>query len=361
MGRWLTITGFAAVIACLAGCGGPQGDAVDSSRSSSATPPPKAEKGVVFMDGRVDSGDLKKPAGDGVLLGPHFAVTIAATGSADTYDFGPSASSAGGTTERRPADGEEFLVVEFDLTAESPDEDPIDLKSTTVEAPAEVTTELSIDGERTEVDLAQNLPVLVAGVPTGADVLLEVSDDGDVQSIDLRTGERGDDARTPFYRPTSEQSLDHTYRHDASFAFPEGGGGTYSVQLHLDFAYLTPYTDDIGWAPSGESWLIVTMDTSDYDMQADQSKYAAMFLPDLPASLTLGAPDGTIYPLSSRAEELNSSALVDGQVWLWQVPQDFTTAAMTILPTGDLLGDLLENPTWQVPLPSEVVQVAIPD
>lgn len=87
---------------------------------------------------------------------------------------------------------------------------------------------------------------LLAVVPAGAEVRLDLTDEGRTQSLDLRTGKRIN-AAAAFY-PVREASVSPSevwrYR-----------GRTYTTVSAGITSTLTPWSEEKGWAPVGRAWL----------------------------------------------------------------------------------------------------------
>jgi hypothetical protein len=103
-----------------------------------------------------------------------------------------------------------------------------------------------------------NLPTsgLVISVPVGHPAILQVTDDGRTQSMDLRTGQRGDDAIAGYYHPHDLiiKSAKYDAKGRASFL---GAGLDVGVQLSLEQlrGSVQPWIPGRGWAPDGKAWL----------------------------------------------------------------------------------------------------------
>ncbi|MBV1849965.1 hypothetical protein [Catellatospora tritici] len=88
--------------------------------------------------------------------------------------------------------------------------------------------------------------ILIVCVPTGAPVLLKMSDKGRTQTLDLRSGKRGPDANPLFY--TRYAMKDFGVR--TNIRPPDPGRIDMSGSLAL-----LPWTEEHGWAPAGKAWL----------------------------------------------------------------------------------------------------------
>lgn len=330
------------------------GTASTSGATRSASLPP-AESGVVQQGGTLVHADLDEPSGDGVLFGPHFTLELEQTGTVASFDFAAHVSDVEG--DLRPADGEEFLVVDFG----SPDSAPELVPFSNDSYVAEPTVALLVDGETTTL---KSLPVddtsvLVASVPTKSEVLLEVTDDGYAQTLDLRSGDRRD-SRPGLYRASVDQSLGFQYSQQGQYVIQSeaGGSGSVSFRLNLESAYLLPYIDPLGWAPADQAWLVVYAD--DYGaMVYRESGLDPVFNLDANASFTLGTPDGDVMA-DPRADEFEPGLLgFGGGCLLFVVPEAFTTGTLSFNPKGTFFTGFAYG-DWQTPPPTGTVELTFP-
>jgi hypothetical protein len=174
------------------------------------------------------------------LTGPHFDLSF--TGSQVlTYD----------DELYRPAPGHEFLCVSG-WTGE------LGIGSYKMENDDKVSARIVIDGALRPL---KDLPTggLMLSVPTGHPVALQVTDDGRTQSLDLRTGERGQDAIAGYYRPHDLQVSAADYDATARVTYH---GTQLDVRAQLNLSGLggsvEPWLPSRGWAPAGTAWLVLT-------------------------------------------------------------------------------------------------------
>jgi hypothetical protein len=88
---------------------------------------------------------------------------------------------------------------------------------------------------------------LLVVAPVGAPIQLVVTDQGRTQSLDLRTGKRGD-AVAGFYTAYAADDLELRSERRMD---PDAGTLFASGDL-----FLAPWTPANGWAPSGKAWLV---------------------------------------------------------------------------------------------------------
>jgi hypothetical protein len=146
----------------------------------------------------------------------------------------------------KPAGGHEFLCLEVGDQK---------LASYPVESDDKVQARVVVDGVSR---LLPDLPAtgLEMSVPVGHPAILQVTDDGRTQSMDLRTGQRGDDAIAGYYHPHDLIIKPATY--DAKGRASYLGAGL-DVETDLTLEELRgsvqPWIPGRGWAPHGKAWL----------------------------------------------------------------------------------------------------------
>ncbi|GAB2588412.1 hypothetical protein Aab01nite_43160 [Paractinoplanes abujensis] len=215
----------------------------------------------------------------------------------------------------RAPEGHELFIVD----AENPGTIPVSQK----DQMTKVGFALVVGGQRR--DLGNSLfsyhlrDALLAVVPAGAEVRLDLTDEGRTQSLDLRTGRRIN-AAAAFY-PVREGSAGPSERWRYR-------GSTYtsiSASLH---AKLSPWTEEKGWAPAGRAWLTgkVTITVSSIKLP-DTSKAVrtpAAIQVDLGRDLRLsgsGVP-ARLWPAGTTV--LAADPLAPG------IPEEATSRAFTV-------------------------------
>lgn len=103
-----------------------------------------------------------------------------------------------------------------------------------------------------------------------------------------------------------------------------------SWSMKVGSASLTAFDPTRGWAPSGKAWLAVQ--TSGYAKSDDAGAFA-----DRRASSVLLSADGTDYRpdgLTDADFDGTDPVASDAVTWVFQVPEDLTSADFTFRPTG---------------------------
>ncbi len=161
--------------------------------------------------------------------------------------------------------------------------------------------------------------ILIVCVPTGAPVLLKMTDKGRTQTLDLRTGKRGADANPLFY--TRYAMKDFGVR--TNIRPPDPGRIDLSGKLAL-----LPWTEEHGWAPAGKAWLhfegFLTQVLADTDGPVTM---------DLSRSITVTV-GGKAYPASAEKR------LLADTVTMTSAPEPLDIA----VPVGFRIGTLRLDP-----------------
>ncbi|PRX96032.1 hypothetical protein [Allonocardiopsis opalescens] len=271
---------------------------------------------------------------DAGLAGPGYAFTLGDLTVASRVDAeGARLNGLDGPV--RTAEGHELLVVtiRYDpaLAASRPD-------------PWQgVTAEIAVDGRPRPLDLSGIDGVvpasLMVSVPEGAPTSLRVTEDGQTQAIDVRTGQITEREETHSERVRRTQRLDLT----AELRGRVEGGGTrrpFTVVVRpgtVDAgAELDSYLPGIGWAESGRAWLVVSsFSFADDGLDLDRGQPVTLDL-DLTDSFSLRLPaGGTRRPLPDGARA-GAEAGVSGQSVVFEVPQDFRSGTLVFSPRGEL-------------------------
>jgi len=293
------------------------------------------------------------PEDRGELIGPHFEMKLSwrATGPALTESGVPAALGPA-----RAPDGEELLLVamEYPHVQDGLDEAP--------------TAELVVDGTATALErltYVDNDPefrggvILMASVPIGRPVALRVTDAGRTQTLDVRTGDRGEDAIDLYYR-NNTQEMDtstslttgvttpaghHPFELTVGYAPPDGSMPT--------TAALTAFSDT--WAPDGRAWLVVPRPGA--AVRSDASFYRLTV--DDPTVFTLRLPDGTVLPaLPGGGLDVSRDALStipSGPHVLFDVPADFSEGVFVTSLGAAPISDADQPGSWSpAPAPFEV-------
>jgi hypothetical protein len=161
--------------------------------------------------------------------------------------------------------------------------------------------------------------ILVVSTPTGAPVLLKMSDKGRTQTLDLRSGKRGSDANPLFYTRYAMKDVDVR----TNIRPPDPGRIDVSGSLAL-----LPWTQDHGWAPAGKAWLhfegFLTQTLADPDGPVTL---------DLSRSITISV-GGKVYPASAEKRLLADTLAftTTPEPLDIAVPLDFRTGTLRLNP-----------------------------
>lgn len=342
----------------LTGCGGP------------ATPSPAADDATELAAGLLtqlptsyDLGaapDTDQPD-PGVLVTPHSAQRITAVEVADELDVASAGllGLASPDPQVAPA-GHDVVVVS--LTA-------ADLRPPFRPDPDQgvaITTELVIGDERTPVTpftgylgnagagspsvWTQPEVTFVVVAPTDAPLLYSVTEEGRTASIDLRTGERLDDAGT------AAGALYYTDRFAPVAGSASGVGavrlseGTvvdpaaeFSLSLADQSVVLSPWLPGRGWAAEGRAWASLQVDARS---QANGFVTYATISVDPTTSFTLTGPDGVPQPALPGTSSV-TPALVPvaggGLGAVWDVPAGLTGGTVEVSAT---IGLTYQDAPW---------------
>lgn len=130
---------------------------------------------------------------------------------------------------------------------------------------------------------------------------------------------------------SAPQSSDPKAPQDQQPSKPRTVAAQASWSMKINSIGLTGYDPTLGWAPSGQAWLIVS--TSKYE----HSEEGATFTTDRAASLSLTA-GSTTNPVKgpTDADLAGDPSSVN---WAFAVPADATTATLEFKPTGTVTAD----------------------
>jgi hypothetical protein len=233
--------------------------------------------------------------------------------------------------------------------------------SSRFEADEVPTARVEVGQDDDAIDMPGPGEAVVAVVPRGESARLVVGDLGRTQSIDLRTGERGDDAIEGFYTDVG-QVVEHTYTGSGTLpplippiALPppyppiESPPVASDVEIGIDAVLRRPWVPGAGYAADGRAWL---MFETTVQVVPTGASVCGVFL-QLPAELTFTLVDEAgrqLRPQPGFVGELPSSVVVI------DVPADFTTGTLRIDPGAS---PLLDTPpvdmtpcAWVTPPPA---------
>ncbi len=340
---WAPGTAIAiALAAALPGC---------SSSAAMTAPPDYLE---VFDNTYVIAGDV--PAGSGRLAGPHFDLQIARVVTTSELS-GSLADSLDLVSPLQAADDHEFVVATMARDFEPPRWSPDDanLEVAVIEADQRRPLARGLDFLSGVNDMT-----LVASVPKGAPVLLQVTDEGRPLSIDLRDGS-----------PTAESNYQVSYSQELQpLDYEEAGvvaasGRTRPLQVAIasywssaDRHSLEPFVPTAGWARPGRSWLLVKglHASSTTITDAGLFGFSMTFDLDVAATFGLALQDGTTIPAQARQplrlDDSSGITSVNGFPVIFDMPDSFRTGTLQITPAGTMTAyvDGASVPAdWEVP------------
>ncbi|MFD8493167.1 hypothetical protein [Amycolatopsis sp. NPDC059657] len=260
----------------------------------------------------------------GALVGPHFSLGFSAIEVRS--DLPPE---LGG---KHAADGYEFLIA---YGTREPAFEPVPVPGPSMTAmPAVRVGEL----RRLLPRQANSGDSVLVSVRKGQSALLEVLDAGRSLTYNLRTGIRGPENPAGFYRPRVVEMGD---------ARTAGKGTVASgdVEVGIDFGkrscYLQPWTAATGWAADHRIFLECT------DLRVTVDGPGRPGTVSQPETFSLELPGGVKVPARTGA----------AHVVLFELPDDFAGAELTVDPAGVRLGD--DAGAWITPPPPKKVALFI--
>ncbi len=308
---------------------------------------PAAEAGAVDEVSLGQSGHINLPNGMEVrdfpgneadLRGPHYALGVSwvATGRAVEKSTLPLVSEL---TERRAADGEEFVLVA--ISGESTNgqwklrKRPKPAAELVVDGQARSLSTVPLPNQEGPAPVPPEDTLIVASVPQGAPVDLRVTDEKKAQTVDLRAGERADDAIDGYYRATAQEV---SYNEDIPLVMT-AAGSPYSMtptvaesalsEIAVKNAMLCPWAPANGWAPEGRAWLIVPHPVLATPYEAGTPGLVLKI--DERAVFGVRLPDGTVAKEKGGTRQVKT--LIGppaGPELVFNVPADFTTGTFAM-------------------------------
>ncbi|SDY85303.1 hypothetical protein SAMN05421504_107185 [Amycolatopsis xylanica] len=256
----------------------------------------------------------------GAFVGPHFSLGFSAVEVRS--DLPPE---LGG---KHAADGYEFVIA---YGTREPAFEPVPVPG----APMPVIAAVRVGEQRKVLARQPNSgDSLLVSVRKGQSALLEVLDAGRPLSYNLRTGIRGPENPVGFYRPRVVELGD-------ARTAGKGTVATGEVEVGIDFGkrscYLQPWTAAAGWAGDHRIFLECT----DLRLTVDGPGRPGSFRQ--PEAFTLDLPGGAKAYAKPSAD----------RVMLFELPDDFAGAELTVDPAGVLLDD--NAGPWITPPPSKKV------
>jgi hypothetical protein len=178
--------------------------------------------------------------------------------------------------------------------------------------------------------------IIIASVPTGVPVALQMNDGGRPQDLDLRTGRRTREASSLYY-PVPQASPGVGARITVQWGPVRRGLNFYGSDLAIALyggvgaeATLAPYDDSRKWAPRGRAWLLLSLNMipafdDRWGVRLDVARSFALTLPD---SVRIRATGGfATYQASRRPAPGKVSLLFDVPVAVRTFRLWFTPAA----------------------------------
>lgn len=151
-------------------------------------------------------------------------------------------------------------------------------------------------------------------------------------------------------KSSDAKSSDPKAPNDQQSSKPKSVAAQARWSMKINSISLTGYDPSLGWAPSGQAWLI--MSTSNYG----HSEEGATFTTDRAASLSVTAGN-TTNPVK-RPTDADLAGDPSSVNWAFAVPADATTATVEFKPTGTVSADGVtsdftsdQTATLELPLP----------
>jgi hypothetical protein len=181
---------------------------------------------------------------------------------------------------------------------------------------------------------------VLVSVPRNAPVLLQLTDDGVTQSIDVRAGTRIDDARGVYPRPLQDQGL----RYAGNGAYPTGAAVRF--QALADGYSLEPWAPGLGWARDGRAWLAVKR------LRVSGGEPREELTLDPSRTFSVTTPDGDVHLADSDRIPVDlSSGIIPHGVYI-EVPATFRYGVLRFAPAGLRRG--LDPVDWErAPAPAD--------
>lgn len=288
------------------------------------------------------------------LTGPHFTLRITHTNVTSKLDE-VAVSALDLDQPHAAAPDHQFVLAHFG----TPESAKARWRS---EQSATVSYSLAIDGRKVELPRAPvENHVLIASVPKGAPVYLEVTDEDRTQSVNLRDGSPGRDVIAA-YNPVRGRRLAATH----TFQGPVVTGrssGIATIMTRLQDAALDPYHPDHGWAPQGRAWLQIDVHAAaNYVASPGAVFLGGEFVIDPAAAFTLTGEGITPTPASSKTKITVDSVTGTGLV-IFDVPSAFRSGSIAVVPAGEMRVEVdgATRPlTWPAMPPPWTVPVNLP-
>lgn len=287
-----------------------------------ATAPPElhAPVGYASLSSSLTTSGCDEPsfaAGQGDLIGPHFAFTATCVhfGRTVDEDFHPD-----GERPLAPPPGYEYAVVQF--ASDSPVAPAYDADDA-----GDLTAALVFGEEATTLEtVPEDDDVLVAIVPRDGPLLLTVTDEGRAQSLDLRGFARVQPVDA-YYHGLEGEIGTPGYSMRAEGA-GDGWTGWYSLSGDIR-AERTVWSPESGWAEDGRATLTLTVEWARKDKKIDT--YFELFAK---SSMKVDSGDQHYSPVSVDSSNVDSVWM--DYVYVFDVPADAVEFKVKFQPQGKL-------------------------
>lgn len=284
----------------------------------------------------------ERPAGRGLLRGPHFAVEVdrlAAVGKVD----GGSVRALGLEGPIRAADGHELVLVHVPVVSPAMERTRWDPEG------AHLETALVVGEEARPLPrLPHRGDVVIVSAPEDESVLLRVTDDGRAFTMNLRDGSVAPDS--DYAVVVSEKLTVREYQATGTARTLETALPlTYVLEINMrlpEQAYRDPFVPGEGWAKESRAWLVI----SDLSAVSDLSFSITL-------TILLTGPDGTRQPAQPGpvTSNLRSPVFV-----YFDVPESFRDGVVTIAPSEPQPVDRTARAAWLRPPAAADVPISFP-
>ncbi|MEV0651285.1 hypothetical protein AB0I28_39130 [Phytomonospora sp. NPDC050363] len=280
---------------------------------SSVPPQLKAPVGLYFTADDADCDDESFAAGDGELIGPHFAIEV----SCVRFAASPADLRSGDERPLPAPPGYEYAVIEF---ASSPPASP-------TWDDREPVASLAFEESETVFDeLPGHGDTVVAVVPSEGSVLLTVADEGRAQAIDLRERTRVD-AVDGYYQGVegSRDTPGYSMRAEG-----ESGGWKGWYELDGDIVVARSlWSPGAGWAAEGRAVLTVSVWWTRLDKDIE-----TYFDLDPKSSMKISSGGQHYSPEEIGEADANVADILFS--YTYDVPADAVEFAVNFTPRGKL-------------------------
>ena len=271
--------------------------AADDADALAAPPAPAAPAALTEISDKSQSLELK-PATDKLIL-PDGTVTLKGIATPETI--------GNGTEVQAPATGEKFVVAVIstsptvDQLTGNPAYDPQD-RTPGSKAVATKWT-ITVGGQKRPVDglsssdgsaVTPERTIIVSVPKDTTEVLLTATNGSVSQSLSLTSGKRTTSTAAAYYRTSTHAQLNKDL---PTKAVNLGSTFKSKFSLSLQQAALTPWDPQAGWAPTGQAWVRVQLDsTLEYPFIVYQKAWAPTFLTATADGVPVPTPVGTNNP-----------------------------------------------------------------